>query len=130
MGAPARAFKPKLLPAGAFNLLARGRETFDGGAVEDVAVRGVEAGAVAGAVPGFLLVVEGDDAPQVGADGGALVERAGVVAVEGHFQQATAHDGTRTGGDLVGGSDFAAGQVVGVLRGDVEVLARVLAARA
>src|SRR5215203_4430108 len=76
------------LPAGTRNLLARGREPFDGGAVEDVAVGGVEAGAVAGAVPGFLLVVEGDDAPQVGADGGELVERAGVVAEEGHFREA------------------------------------------
>ena len=89
--------------------------------VDDFA-EAVEAGAVAGAIPSLLGVVPVDDAAEVGADGGTLVNGSGRVAVSGDFGEAASENGARVGTDVVDGADVAAGEPVGVLAGDVEVL--------
>src|SRR4051812_38886044 len=57
-------------------------EVLDGGPCDDVAVD-VEAGAVAGAVPGSFSGVEGEPAAEMGAVGGYGVQDAAGVAVAG-----------------------------------------------
>src|SRR5207237_902013 len=90
------------------------RQVAVGGAVDDLAV-GVEPRAVTGAVPGLLRVVPVHHAAQVRAGRRALVQRALLVAVDGDLRQAPADDAALAGRDLVGGTDVAAGQPVGVL---------------
>src|SRR5437016_3697878 len=60
---------------------------------------GVEAAAVAGAVPGFFERVPLDDAAEVRAACRTFVELALVVAVDGELVQAGADDGAVAGGD-------------------------------
>src|SRR3954466_9018199 len=63
-------------------LLLSSAERSGGGAVDDVAVRGVEAGAVTGTVPRALERVEADHAAEVRTDGRVAVQRAVFVAVD------------------------------------------------
>jgi hypothetical protein len=91
----AECWRASSLPVGIFP----GLEGLGGGAVEHGAV-GVEAGPVAGAVPGAFGVVERDDAAQVGAHRGDRMQLVGVVAVDGATVAVDADDGAGAGGPL------------------------------
>src|SRR5688500_16532867 len=113
----------------AYRALAGGREARDRRAVEDVPVPLVETRAVARAVPALLGRIPGDDAAQVRAHGRVLVEIACLVAIRGDLPEAAPHDGAFARQDLVHGADVARREVVRVLRGHVQVLARELERR-
>src|SRR4051794_29093095 len=100
----------------------------DGRPLEDAAVEGVEARAVARAVPAALRVVEAHLAAEVRARRAEGVQRAGVVAEGGRAVTAVAGDRSLPGRDLLGG-DRAGQPVADEVPGDVEVLLDELGAR-
>ena len=89
--------------------------------VQDSA-QAVEAGAVAGTVPGLFGVVPMNDAAQMRADCRAIVADSALIAVNGRFRQAMPDDRARACFDLGRRIHVPAGQPVGVLPGDVETL--------
>src|SRR5687768_9136894 len=64
---------------------------------------GIEARAVAGAIPRGFRRVPADDAAEVRTDRGMTMQFAGFIAEDGHFAESVANDGPGVGRDLVDG---------------------------
>jgi hypothetical protein len=97
------------------------RQSFVRGAVDDIA-SGMEARAVAGAVPGLLAAVPVHDAAKVRAGGGQRVQLSRRIAIERKLPKALAHNGAFAGANVGNLVDLADGRVLREMAGDLRFL--------